>query len=450
MKLIDARGFVPIAFACVAILACATQAAPLPKAQSERLVRFVTQFEKLAMFDGSILIDVGGEVVFERSFGRASYEQDARHGPETRFRIASVSKMLTDVAMARMQMAGKLNLREKLSGYLPDFPGADRIALSMLLDHTSGIAHTNRQPWGEGSQRLTLDEIVARLALLPLDFEPGSDSSYSNGGYAVAAKVLEIAGEGSYAEVMRRTVFEPLAMVGSGHLANSRVPVRQLATGYEPGAVPGQRRFPRFYAVETRPGGGSLIATARDLHRLTAAVFRNDFVDEALRRSVLGAEGSTFLSQGRSPGFVAKLYFDRGDDVIVISLANNYAVPADWAAALADLALGRPPGGDWPVLKPSSTRVLETDPRLGEYLNSRGNRPMSIRRSSTGGLLLFEGREAPGTALVPLADGAFLIPHYFQRCQQDAASRQIECRILSGNPRYSSTLTAITSAGVTP
>jgi hypothetical protein len=311
-----------------------------------------------------------------------------------------------------------------------------------LLEHRSGIAHTNDQPWGDGSASLTLDELVGRLAALPLDFEPGTDRSYSNGGYAVAAKILEVAGGGSFDDVMRELVFEPLGMRETGHVADARRPIPGMATGYEPGSRPGERREARFYAFETRPGGGSFYSTVGDLLRFARGVFREGFLEESLVTSVLGADEGVFLSQGRSPGFVAKLLFDRERDAIVVSLGNNYAVAADWAATIADLATGELEAPPWPCVERAAGPVPESDPRLGRYRNSRGGGELWIERNRHGEMALHDASEGSVTGLVPLADGAFLMPPYFQRCEQAVETGGITCRMLSGNPEYTSEWTS--------
>jgi CubicO group peptidase (beta-lactamase class C family) len=415
-------------------------AAALREEHGRAVTRFVEPFVDLAMFDGTIVVDVAGEVVYRRSFGRAQHEFGVSHDERTRFRIASVSKTLTDAAFAVLIQRKLLALDTPLARYLPDFPSADSITIGHLLSHSSGIAHVNDLPWGDGHLSLGLDEIVARLARRPLDFEPGSDTSYSNGGYAVAAKVLEIAGHGSFAGVMRSTVFDPLGMEDTDHISDARAMVPNMATGYQPGSSPGARRHARFYAVEMRPGGGSIYSTVDDLLRFARSVFRDGFIDERLVRDVLGADEGPFLAQGRSPGFVAKLYVDRRRDVIVISLANNYAVPAGWAEAIADLATGDTDRAPWPGIERSTAPIEADDPRLGRYRNSRGGDEIVIGRGEAGDLLLLDLDGGPPTALIPLADGAFLQPMYFQRCTQAAGSGSITCRILSGNRRYTSVL----------
>lgn len=428
---------------------CASTAQPvepavspiLPPGQVRALDRFVGQFTDLAMFDGVVLVDIGGDVVYRQSFGFANYELGVRHAPDHRFRIASVSKAVTDTAIAKLIEAGVIELDTPIAKYLPDFPSAESITVKHLLDHTSGIAHTNRLPWADGSVSFSTAEIVERLSTLPLDFPPGSETRYSNGGYAVAARILELVGDMSLTDVLRDALFEPLGMTDTGHLVDSRVPVSDLVTGYEPGDAPGQRRYPRFYAVEIRPGGGSLYSTADDLLRFTRAVFRDDFVPEKWRREALGVDGDVYLSQGRSPGFVAKLFYRASDDMIVISLSNNYAVPADWAAAIAGLAAPEPVEPSWIAIEPFATSVPAGHPMIGVYTSSFGGVRVAIRRSPEGHLTMTFGDEDRATALIPLKDGAFLMPAYYQHCRQIQPGGPIECRMLSGNERYTSILT---------
>jgi len=415
----------------------------LPESREQAIDAFVGQFVDLAMFDGTILIDIGGDVVYQKTFGFAQREHGVLHDERTRFRIASVSKALTDASLAVMIGQGKFSLDTPIGRFLPDFPAADKITIGHILQHTSGIPHTNRQPWGDGSISLTTDEIVDRIAKLPLEFEPGTDSSYSNGGYAVIAKIMEIAGEGTYAQVMHDTVFDALSMKDTDHIDDSRAVIPKIATGYEPGLYPGERRHTRFYAVEARPGGGSLYSTAGDLLKFTRAVFRDDFIPDQLRRDVMGLDDSGYLSQGRSPGFVANLLYEPERDIIVISLANSYSVSSGWAAAIADLASGRVNENPWPNLEQASPMVSPDDPRIGRYRSSFGDFELVLERSPEGFLLTVDDVNNAHAALIPLTDGSYLQPQYYQRCSQDSATRIITCRMLSGDERYTSTLTPV-------
>ena len=167
-------------------------AGALAPERATQIDAMLSGFEQLAMFNGIVIVDLAGERVFERAYGLADYETKVPITADTRFRIASLSKNMTDAAVAVLVQRGELDLTGTLDRYLPEFPGAAGITLQHLLSHQSGIAHTNRFDWGDGKQSLALDAIVARLQKEPLDFAPGTKRQYSNGGYAVLSKVLQL------------------------------------------------------------------------------------------------------------------------------------------------------------------------------------------------------------------------------------------------------------------
>ena len=107
------------------LMAPITVAAGLPEERVRAIDRFIQQFVDLAMFDGTVLVDYRGEIVYEKSFGYASYELGVTHDAQSRFRIASISKTLTDAAIATMIQREKLTLETPISHYLSDFPAGD-------------------------------------------------------------------------------------------------------------------------------------------------------------------------------------------------------------------------------------------------------------------------------------------------------------------------------------
>ncbi len=409
--------------------------------QCRGINEFVEPFVETAMFDGVVMIEISGET-FSCFYGFSNYEHSLRHDIHTRYRIASVSKLLTDAAFARLLQQDTLSLDDLISIYLPDFPNADQVTIRQLLNHTSGIAHTNAQPWGNGRISLSIDEIIKKLAQTPFDFEPGNNRQYSNGGYAVAAKILEVATGEEYGAAMRRLVFDPLGMNNSGHIADARALAPRMAIGYEPGIVPGLRRHTRFYAVETRPGGGSLYSTAPDMMAFVRALTAGEFVSPAFLQDVMGIEAEKLIrSEGRSPGFVAKIYRDPALDLNIVSLSNNYSVPADWAKAIAEIVVEPAPKPTWPQLKLSQEKVVRDNPILGTYDSNFG---VQVAIKWRNGAVYFEDVENQLRVAMPLlSDGAFLLPIYYSICRQNSESRVIQCKILSGDDRYTQIYTPI-------
>jgi CubicO group peptidase (beta-lactamase class C family) len=389
--------------------------------------RLAQRLESLAMFNGAILIDVGGTIVFERTYGYANYEQRHSLTPRTRFKIASLSKPMTDAALAALLVEGRIRLDDPLSRWLPQFPNSDRITIELITQHRSGIPHTNDQPWGDGPERLELDEILARLAAIAPDFEPGAQRRYSNGGYAALARVLELTCGTRYPEIMRRLVFAPLHMEDSGAIIDSRLAPGGIAKGYQPGDVIGGRSAPRPYLVELRPGGGSLYASPRDVMAFFAAAWRGRLPGAREYPQLFGGAGPTRAADGRSPGYYMDVYFDAAADMIVVSMANNYAAEFRWAENLALIALGQPPlFADLPQLDLARTG---DGAWIGAYRREdQTTFDYQIARTEAGRLVFTEASGA-SRALIPLHDGGYLDPLYYSVCRADAPGR-ITCRRL--------------------
>ena len=407
----------------------------------KKMGAFIDPFVEMAMFDGVVMVELRGEKTTCR-YGLSDYENSKPHADDTQFRIASVSKTITDAAVARLVERRELAMDDPIAQFLPAFPKADLITLRHLLEHTSGVAHTNSLSWGHARIPLTLDEIIERLAEEPFSFEPGEDRQYSNGGYALIAKILEqVTGE-SYGAAMHKLVFEPLGMKGSGHLADSRALMPRMAVGYEPGPTPGARRHTRFYAAELRPGGGSLYSTAEDLMLFMAVLEAGEFIAPELMSDIIGsAPDEVFESQGRSPGFVANVYNDPGRAVRVVSLSNNYSVPSFWSQTLADIVADGETDVQWAPINKSDKKVSQDHPMIGDYASNFGGE-VSIKQRD--GALYFRDTENQLRVAMPsLANEGFLLPIYFSLCRQDAKTRIIECEMLSGDTRYTQIYTPV-------
>ncbi|GAB4520613.1 MAG: hypothetical protein Tsb0010_04920 [Parvularculaceae bacterium] len=423
------------AAAMMAAQAIATQTAALelPAERAAQIDEIAGKFEKLSMFDGAVLIDIGGEIVFERYYGMAQHEFGVPHSAATRFRIASVSKPMTDAALAALIERGEISIEDTVNLYLPDFPRGDEISILDILQHRSGIPHTNDQPWGDGRTVMPLDEIVARLAALPLDFEPGSRRNYSNGGFAVLAKILEVVSGESYGALMIRYLFDPLGLADSGHISDSRAVIDNIATGYEPG--PGGRRHARFYAAEMRPGGGSLYSTPRDVRRFAAAVFRERFPSADVNAAFFGNGDNAVQFSGRSPGFDAQTYFDPSHDVIAVVLKNNYSTQSGLAEAFARIAVGDGSIDHWWDFEIVDETVADDHPMIGPYawpafIGARGE-----FHKSEGGALLFTDREnGYSSPLWPMGDNRFLFALFSMECgPHNGGYAEIACRSLSAD-----------------
>src|SRR5258706_11917690 len=166
----------------------------------QQVEAYLHPFADTGNFTGVVLVARKGRILLERAYGMANYELQVPNSTATRFHIASVSKPFTAMAILQLEERGRLSVGDPVSRFVPDFPNGDRITLEHLLTHTSGIPNVNDLPDYDTFARSphTVEQLVAKFASLPLDFQPGSDYHYSNSNYNLLALILEKVTEKNY------------------------------------------------------------------------------------------------------------------------------------------------------------------------------------------------------------------------------------------------------------
>jgi serine beta-lactamase-like protein LACTB, mitochondrial len=177
--------------------------------------RFITDTMRVLGAPGaSICVIRDGRIVWSRAFGLADLEQDVPATTETRFRIGSVSKSLTSVAIGRLVQDGQLDLDSPVQRYVPGFPEKRySITVRQLAGHLAGIRHYDTGEFENREHYATLTEGLAIFAADSLLFEPGTQFNYSSYGYNLLGAVIEGASGRSYLEYMRHEVLDPAGMI---------------------------------------------------------------------------------------------------------------------------------------------------------------------------------------------------------------------------------------------
>ena len=355
---------------------------------------YVNAYVDMAAFDGVVLIAEGGNIVYRQNFGNADYSQSVPMSPETVFRIASLSKQVTQAAIGRLIDQGKLTTDQSLSEFLPDFPNAERISIRQLLDHTAGVAHTNRLGWMDMKSALTLDEIVEGLSGEELLFTPGENNQYSNGGYALLAKVIETVSEMTFGEFIA-SEFTHQGYPSIGHETANEV-VAGMATRYAPGPVYGQRVNAETYITANRIGGGSLYATAADILRFFIASYGGEILSAATTGQMFPRpQDGDIQITGRSPGALAQIYLDLNDGLTVGTFSSNSAWPGSLNSDVVALYRGKTQRSP---TSPSLTLPLAIQNAVPSPANSSPTASAGIGRSSRRAISLQSGR----TSYTPL------------------------------------------------
>jgi len=213
------------------------------------------------VLSGSVLVAHNG-MVFDKGYGVADKEQHVLNTPQTRFRLGSVSKQFTAMAVLILQERGRLHVQDAICLYIPACPSDWRpITIEHLLTHTSGIPDYTNFPdfavtW---TQAVTVEQLIARFKDMSLKFSPGSAFRYSSSGYVLLGYIIERVAHVSYATFLQKQIFEPLGMQNSGY--DSRYPsLPQHATGYYGGYVK-----PDAYDMSVVYAAGALYSTVEDM-----------------------------------------------------------------------------------------------------------------------------------------------------------------------------------------
>lgn len=183
----------------------------------------------------AVLVAVDGNPVLRKGYGLADTETGRAIEPDDVFRIASVTKQFTAVAILQLVQQGKVKLDDPITKYVPDFDTRGQtITIENLLSHTSGIPNFTELPdFKDGETRkLSPREVVALVDDKPLDFAPGSKFKYSNTNYTLLGMVIEKTSGKAYADYMLEHVFAPAGMKHTRYSPNE-IADDKHAHGYE-------------------------------------------------------------------------------------------------------------------------------------------------------------------------------------------------------------------------
>ncbi len=238
--------------------------------------RLFSDFAKSVHAPGAawgIVID--GELAHAGAFGVRDVAANAPVNADTVFRIASMTKSFTAMAILKLRDEGKLSLDDAAERYVPElknlpYPTSDspRITVRHLLTHSAGFPEDN--PWGDQQLSESEEELTRMLrAGIPFSTAPGTAYEYSNYGFAILGRIVSKVSGVAYDEYVTTAILKPLGM-SSTTLHPSRVPADRRAIGY-------RWEDERWKEEPSLPHGsfgamGGMLTSIRDLSRYVGAL----------------------------------------------------------------------------------------------------------------------------------------------------------------------------------
>jgi N-acyl-D-amino-acid deacylase len=190
-----------------------------PAEQLDELIRFYYDHGE---FNGCILIAQNGEIIYEKAFGYCDYTRSERLTTNFQFRIASISKQFTAMAIMILKEKGLLQYDDPVVKYMPEFP-YKKVAVRHLLTHTSGLPdygsliERERESGGLKKQVVSNQDVYDLLLKYapPEKYKAGDEYEYSNTGYNILALLVERISGQSFQDFMAENIFGPLGMRNS-------------------------------------------------------------------------------------------------------------------------------------------------------------------------------------------------------------------------------------------
>lgn len=414
------------------------EAQDAPDARVTRLREYLAAAATLGHLNGEVLIAERGKILIDTAYGFANVELGVRNTPETRVRVASITKQFTAMAVMMLAQDGKLAIADPISKYVDSLPPSwSGITIHQLLRHTSGIS--DYEEWFKGyttqeySNYMAQEHAPARIVrdakARPLDHEPGTKFRYSNSAYILLGYIIERASGVSYDEFLRARIFAPLGMTLSGQ-DRSELVIANRAQGYRmrPNAYP-ERYFAglgpddylnAFYQLMEPPqGDAGLLTTARDLYKWDQALYTERLLPKRMLDSIFtpglenygygwfvntGKNGLTHEHSGGLPGFSSYILRIPGAQRTIIVTGN-----VEWSlgavGAAARILRGEPVAT--PRARPTIARDSTRESRLtGWYRNANGD---SVRVAHQDGRLLANWPKHFESLLLPESETDFVV-----------------------------------------
>ena len=247
----------------------------------------------------AMMVAQHGEILYHGAYGKADLELDAPMRTDNVFRIASLTKQFTAVAILQLASQNKLSLQDDITAFLPDYPQSG-ITVEHLLTHTSGISDFTKLPSFNAEvarQSLTVPQQIDRFKDEPLNSEPGSSYMYSNSNYTLLGSVIEAVSELSYQAYMERHVFKPFNLNRTYYGQDASI-IERRANGYSKSE---DSYINAAYVNDMLPyASGALLSTTNDLYTWHKALVSGQIVDTALLEK---AQSPFTLSSGEESGY---------------------------------------------------------------------------------------------------------------------------------------------------
>jgi D-alanyl-D-alanine carboxypeptidase len=347
---------------------------------------------------GSLTLSKNGTVVYSRAIGYSyiSGNEKLPATDQTKYRVGSISKMFTATMIFQLIEDRKLTLTTTVDKYFPQLPNANKITISNLLNHRSGLHNFTADPeylnWM--TQSKTQDDMLAVISKSPVEFQPNEKLSYSNSNYVVLGYIIEKVSNRSYSKYLSKRITSKIGL--SNTYVGTRTDTKKnesfsyrLSTGWE-------------QAPETDmsiPGGaGAIVSTPADLTKFIEALFSLKLVSNSSlsqMKTITDGYGmgmfqipfyakTAYGHNGGIDGFASILEYFPEDSLAVAYCTNGQVYPMnDILIGVLSIYFNKPYSIPTFIPPSISLRTEDLDKYLGVYSSTQIPLKITITKNNT-------------------------------------------------------------------
>ncbi|QNJ99823.1 serine hydrolase domain-containing protein [Dyella telluris] len=342
---------------CIVAMVCLLCSARL-FAQGDAVAAYIDEYANAHHYSGSILVQWHDGTRVVRSYGLANIPMRVANTPQTRFKIASVTKLFTSVLILQLVEQGRLELDRPIKTYLPDYVGeaGNKVTIQQLLNHTSGLPSFD----GVTDQATALKEgipvyqlphtseqLMAQFSGGKLASTPGEKFNYNNADYVVLGQIISRLYGRPYETVLQDRILDPLHMINSGVLHHGDIVDRLADTYWYPDDRKILSRDLPVYP-ENWYAAGAMYSTTGDLLKFAQALFNGKLIAPETLQAMIrpgldeygdglwsyqltagGARHPVIKRPGSIMGAQAQFLHVMDQDITVIMLGNTSVIDAD-------------------------------------------------------------------------------------------------------------------------
>ena len=266
------------------VAGCATAGGHVPDIDA-----LLAEYTGPAVPGASVIVIRDGRVIWRRAYGMADLERHVAATPETDYRLASVSKQFTAMAVMLLARDAKLSYDQPVRAILPELPAAaQRVTVRHMLNHTSGLPDYEDLIPDTQTVQVSDRNVLALLARKDtLYFPAGSAYRYSNSGYVLLGLIVERVSGLSFPAFLRARIFAPLGMTATvAHVDGADI-VPHRAYGYSPKEGAAGFAATDQSVTSATLGDGGIYTNVDDLARWDQALYGSQLVDTATLRAAI-------------------------------------------------------------------------------------------------------------------------------------------------------------------